>query len=126
MDMVQATGAEGVPINTTSSSGAAPVGSARVDRDYGSAAHALLMVGTFVILFPLGTMWLRIFNKVTLHWLNQILGVLVVIVGTGIGVYLGSMYNKVKLPTLFSLPNNRRVFRSVFGLFCVHIGHHQA
>ena len=53
MDMVQATGAEGVPTNTTSTSGAASVGNARIDHDYGSAFHALLMVGTFVILFPL-------------------------------------------------------------------------
>ena len=100
MDMVQATGAEGVPTNTTSTSGAASVGNARIDHDYGSAFHALLMVGTFVILFPLGVMWLRIFNKVILHWLNQTLGVLVVIVGAGIGIYVGRMYNKVRLSDL--------------------------
>lgn len=100
MDMVQATGdQEGVPTNTTSMSGAAMVGSARIDHGgYGSAFHALLMVGTFVILFPLGVLWLRIFEKVILHWLNQTLAVLVVIVGAGVGIYISLMYNKVRLP----------------------------
>lgn len=97
MDMVQATGAEGVPTNTTSMSGAAMVGDARVDHEYGSAFHALLMVGTFVILFPLGVLWLRVFDKVLLHWLNQAFGVLLIIVGAGIGIYIGLMYNKVSL-----------------------------
>lgn len=97
MDMVQATGAEGLPTNTTSTSGAASVGNARIDHEYGSAFHALLMVGTLVILFPLGVMWLRIFNKVILHWLNQTFAVLMVIVGAGIGIYISLLYNKVRL-----------------------------
>jgi hypothetical protein len=73
------------------------VGDARVDHGYGSAFHALLMVGTFVILFPLGVLWLRVFDKVMLHWLNQAFGVLLIIVGAGIGIYIGLMYNKVSL-----------------------------
>jgi len=99
MDMVQATGAEGVPTNTTSTSGAAPVGNARVDHGYGSAFHALLMAGTFVILFPLGVLWLRVFEKVMLHWLNQTFAVFVVIVGAGLGIYVSLLYNKVRLGT---------------------------
>ena len=101
MDMVQATGDEGVPTNTTSTSGAASVGNARIDHDYGNALHALAMTGTFVILFPLGVLFLRIFEKVILHWMNQAFAVLVVVVGTGIGIYISLMYNKVSLSPQF-------------------------
>lgn len=99
MDMVQATGAEGVPTNITSTSGAAPVGDARVEHGYDSAFHALLMAGTFVILFPLGVLWLRVFEKVMLHWLNQTFAVFVLVVGAGLGIYVGRLYNKVRLGT---------------------------
>lgn len=96
--MVQATGEGGVPTNTTLTSGAAAVGSARIDHDYGNAFHALIMTGAFVILFPLGVLFLRVFEKVILHWLNQAFAVLVVIVGAGIGIYISLMYNKVSPP----------------------------
>lgn len=95
MDIKQATGAGGLPTNTTSTSGAAQDGDPQADHDYANAVHALFMAGAFVILYPLGVMWLRLFNKVMLHWMNQTVAVFVTIIGAGTGIYIGTMYNKV-------------------------------
>ncbi len=73
-----------------------------MDDNYGSAFHALLMAGTFVVLFPLGVLWKRIFERLILHWLNQVIGVFAVIVGAGVGVYVSRMYNKVRLGLICS------------------------
>ena len=80
------------PINTD---GATELGDPTNDRDFASPAHAVFMAGTFVILFPLGTVWVRIFESVRLHWLTQVLGVLAVFIGVAIGINLSKLYNRV-------------------------------
>lgn len=79
----------------TSSDGASEVGNEFDDHDPASPAHAIFMAGAFVILFPMGVLWLRIFQKVRLHWLTQTIGVLVVFIGAGIGIHLSKQYNRV-------------------------------
>lgn len=78
------------------SDGASEVGKSTDDHDYGNLAHAVFMVGTFVLLFPLGAVWLRIFGSVRLHWLTQGLGVLLIFIGAGVGGYLSKQYNRVR------------------------------
>ncbi|MCJ1464582.1 hypothetical protein MMC07_003195 [Pseudocyphellaria aurata] len=80
----------------TKSDGASEVGYEVDDHDFASPAHAVLMTGTFVILFPLGIIWLRIFGNVRLHWLTQIVGVLVIFIGAVIGILLSKQYNRAK------------------------------
>lgn len=79
----------------TKSDGASEVGNEHDDHDFASPAHAVLMAGTFVILFPLGIVWLRIFGKVRLHWLTQAIGVLVIFIGAVTGILLSKQYNRV-------------------------------
>lgn len=43
--------------------GAAELGGPTNDHDFASPAHAVFMAGTFVILFPIGTLWVRIFES---------------------------------------------------------------
>lgn len=80
----------------TSNNGADEVGHEKDDHEYASYAHGLLMIGVFVLLFPLGTVWLRIFERVTWHWINQVLGVILIYVGAAIGINLSRQYNRVR------------------------------
>ena len=80
----------------TKSDGASEVGDEVDDHDFASPAHAVFMVGAFVILFPFGIIWLRIFGKVWLHWLTQAVGVLAIFIGAGIGIVLSKQYNRVR------------------------------
>ncbi|KAI9784200.1 MAG: hypothetical protein M1816_001022 [Peltula sp. TS41687] len=96
MDMRQATGEGGVPTNFTQNSGAAGNGPGVTDRDLSRQFHALLMCGTFVILFPVGAMFQRLFGSVRLHRLTQLFGLVVILVGLGLGIKLSKQYNKSK------------------------------
>lgn len=78
----------------TSSNDTSDLGN-KIDHDFASPIHAIFMAGTFVILFPFGIVWLRIFEKVRLHWLTQAIGVLVIFIGAGIGILLSKQYNRV-------------------------------
>lgn len=66
------------------------------DHDIASPSHAVLMAGTFVVLFPMGSVWLKIFANVRLHWLTQTLGVLIIFIGAGVGINLSKQYNRVR------------------------------
>ena len=80
----------------TKSDGASEVGNEVDDHDFASPIHAIFMAGAFVILFPFGIIWLRIFGKVWLHWLTQAIGVLAIFIGAGIGIVLSKQYNRVR------------------------------
>lgn len=84
-----------VNLKPLKSDGAAELGDPTSDRDFASPAHAVFMTGTFVILFPLGTLWLRSFESVRLHWMTQVLGVLAIFIGAAIGINLSKQYNRV-------------------------------
>lgn len=66
------------------------------DHEYASYAHGLLMIAVFVLLFPLGTIWLRIFEKVRWHWINQVFSVILIYVAAAIGINLSRQYNRVR------------------------------
>lgn len=76
--------------------GGAKDGDERDDHEYASYAHGLLMIAVFVLLFPLGTIWLRIFEKVRWHWINQVFSVILIYVGAAIGINLSRQYNRVR------------------------------
>ncbi|KAI9846815.1 MAG: hypothetical protein M1838_001138 [Thelocarpon superellum] len=96
MDMVQATGEAFVPSTQTALSGAALVGSVHDDVDFALIFHALIMCGAFVLLFPIGVLWLRLFGKINLHYINNVITVLLVLVGLGLGVKVSGEYNQSK------------------------------
>lgn len=82
-------------LKLTETDGANELGDPTSDRDFASPAHAVFMAGTFVILFPLGAVWVRVFESVRLHWMTQVLGVLAVFIGAAIGINLSKQYNRV-------------------------------
>lgn len=94
--------------NPTETDGATELGDPTNDSDFASPAHAVFMAGTFVILFPLGTVWVRIFGSVRLHWLTQVLGVLAIFIGAAIGINLSKQYNRVSRPPHPSVLGSRK------------------
>lgn len=65
------------------------------DNSSAPAAHALIMLGSFVFLFPLGSLLLRVIHKALWHGAVQVLALLCILIGFGIGIYLSTLYNKV-------------------------------
>jgi len=55
------------------------------------------MIFTFVALMPLGLVLLRVVESVRWHAINQTVAAILAIIGGGIGVYIGLMYNRVRL-----------------------------
>jgi hypothetical protein len=53
------------------------------------------MVFTFVGLMPLGTLILRVLGWTRIHGINQTLASILGIVGAAIGIYIGTLYNRV-------------------------------
>ena len=101
MDMTRATFAEvadaAVPSGAAllAISNAGENGGATSDSNVLGTMHAVLMCGVFTLLFPLGAVLLRLLEKVKVHGVVQSVGALAAIIGTGLGVYLSTMYNQV-------------------------------
>ena len=95
MDMVGATGTGGLPTDTSSQVNATAEGGTHSDADVGIPLHALFMAGTFVILLPLSVIFLRVFERVTWHRLNNMVATVLLVAGAAIGLYESTLYNKV-------------------------------
>lgn len=91
--------------NEKSNNGSAEVGHQVDDQEYISYAHGLLMIAVFVVLFPLGSVWVRIFEKVRWHWINQAFGTALAFIGAALGVQLSRQYNRVRKRLPFPSPN---------------------
>jgi hypothetical protein len=65
------------------------------DGSKAPAAHALIMIFAFAFLFPLGSLLISVLHKALWHGAVQILALLMVITGFGLGIYLSTQYNKV-------------------------------
>jgi hypothetical protein len=82
-----------------SNNGSAPVRDEKNDHDYRSYSHGILMIAVFVLLFPLGVVWLKIFESVRWHWINQLFGVGLLFIGAAVGTNLSRQYNRVSRTT---------------------------
>jgi hypothetical protein len=65
------------------------------DHSSAPAAHALIMIAAFVFLFPLGSLLLRVLHKALWHGAVQVLALLMILIGFGLGIYVSTQYNKV-------------------------------
>ena len=88
------------PVDITKTDNATADGGTTDDHDFGSSAHAFIMAGVFVIIFPFGAAYLRLQSGVRWHWVMQAIGVLGTIIGIGIGLEISTMYNRVCAETL--------------------------
>ncbi|KAL5113498.1 hypothetical protein ACEQ8H_008634 [Pleosporales sp. CAS-2024a] len=71
-------------------------GAATQDGDSIGPAHSAIMIVAFLVIFPLGAVLLRYLESVRAHYMTQSLGLVFAVAGTGLGIYLGTMYNKSK------------------------------
>ena len=85
-NLKNATGLGGVPVVLNGET--AITNDSNGDFHAGVAFHALLMVGAFLVVFPAGYLFLRVFEKVWLHWGTQSFAAVLVVVGTVAGVVL--------------------------------------
>jgi hypothetical protein len=58
------------------------------------------MILAFLGFMPFGLIMLRLLKINRLHGLIQFFGLIFVLVGFGLGIYCGTMYNRVSRPSL--------------------------
>lgn len=56
---------------------------------------AAIMILAFGVLMPFGMVILRIMESVRWHAVNQSVAAILAIIGAGLGIYIGTMYNRV-------------------------------
>jgi len=96
MDLTKAVGTAGVPIPATADSAGTEQTSDETDHDFPAALHACIMILAFVGLMPLGILILRVLNSPKWHGWNQALSTVVALIGTFLGIYASTMYNRSK------------------------------
>lgn len=99
INMLEAQGSGGVPVLSLNDETEGAQGGHYHDgkRNWASVFHAVIMVGTFVGLMPLGVLILRVGQWVRWHGANQALAMILVLVGMALGVYSSLWYNRVSL-----------------------------
>ncbi len=96
MDMVQATGPGGVPVASTTTSGAALAGGIINDGDKASIIHGVLMAFCALILIPLDVIIVGLFRWTRVHMFSSGLLLFLILTGLGLGIYVSTEYNRVR------------------------------
>ena len=95
MDLTRAVGAGQLPSIVTADTAGTIQDTDTSDNDFLPALHGALTIIAFVGLMPIGLLILRIMNSVKWHALNQSLSAAVALIGVFVGVYCGTLYNRV-------------------------------
>lgn len=109
MNLEQATGVGGVPsgADATTATGSTSNGHGPITDDgfhAGVGFHAVVMIGAFLIIFPTGYLFLRLFERVGLHSGIQSFALVLVLVGTASGIAVSIKQDKVRGPAPDFLP----------------------
>ena len=107
LDMVEATGTGGIPSDTNQQTGVTH------ESDQGDGPgpgpgrglHALFMCGTFLVLFPAGFLFLRLFERLWIHVAFQSAGLFFTLLGAASGIALSIKENKVGLHPTSPFPS---------------------
>jgi hypothetical protein len=95
MDLTKAVGEGQFPSAVTADTSGTVQDRDVTDHDFYGALHAALMIIAFAVLMPIGLLILRVMNNVKWHALNQTLSAAVALIGVFVGIYSGTMYNRV-------------------------------
>jgi hypothetical protein len=102
LNMLQATGIGGVPVAPFNQSSTVDSSESTADESHlGRTFHGLLMLGSFTLLFPLGIVWLRVLEKVWMHWLNQAFATFIIVIAALIGIIISIKHKLVRLSASF-------------------------
>ncbi len=96
MDLTKAVGIAGDAPFTGNPAGTTQI-SDKTDHDFSAAAHACIMILCFVGLLPMGVAILRILKSPKWHGFNQTFSAALALLGVGLGIYAGAMYNRVSV-----------------------------
>jgi uncharacterized membrane protein (DUF485 family) len=97
MDLTQATDSGGDdPISLHDAIENAQLTGFVTDHDVADPIHAFVMVLAFLVIFPLGVLFLRVLKNVKLHMIFQSIGLALGIIGAASGFYLTTVYNRSK------------------------------
>ena len=103
LDLLKANGIGGVPVAGSTSSG-----STETSDDSGTSTmvkiHALFLVVAFLIVFPGGYLFLRVFEKVMLHTATQSVAMLLVFIGIALGIAASKKDNLVRTILVKCMP----------------------
>ncbi|GIZ40473.1 hypothetical protein CKM354_000380900 [Cercospora kikuchii] len=66
------------------------------DSEWAQIVHAVFMSLAFLLVFPLGAISLRLLRRAPIHAGFQVVGLGLVVIGLGLGVYASQLYNKSK------------------------------
>jgi hypothetical protein len=108
LDLQKATGQGGVPVASNDTDANidgpsvvnGPLGGSGNGRRAGVAFHGFMMVAAFLVVFPAGYLFLRVFERVWLHWGVQSFALLMIFIGTGAGIGLSKRQDIVRFNTL--------------------------
>ena len=98
MDLTKAVGAAQIPVIATSDSSGTIQTQDETDHDFSAPLHACAMILAFVGLMPAGILVLRVMKSPKWHGYNQFVSAALAVVGAMLGVYAGTMYNRVRRP----------------------------
>lgn len=109
LDFAAATGEAGVPVPQAASNNTEIIGGPNAGQSFGgrggaTAFHAFVLVAAFLVVFPAGFLFLRVFEKVWLHWAVQSLALVMSAIGIGLGVSISKSRGIVSSRSHFSLP----------------------
>lgn len=99
LDLTEAEGAAGIPVNGTSISSGSLQIRYKTSSDGMVAAHAIFTILAFVGLMPVGIVILRIFKSPKWHGYNQGVSFGIALIGIGLGFGCSTEYNRVSLPS---------------------------
>ncbi|KAI4165961.1 MAG: hypothetical protein LQ342_000392 [Letrouitia transgressa] len=85
------------PPDTSRTSNATENGRPHNDHEYASGLHGIAMAGTFVVILPVGALYLRTMRKIRWHWITQTIGIIVLVIGAALGLSLSHFYNRTSL-----------------------------
>jgi Cytochrome domain of cellobiose dehydrogenase len=113
MDLIAATGPGGLPVITDRANNGATEISFSSTHYFAGPIHgkslcledcvlamlnrdlACIMVLTFVGLLPVGTLILRVMGWTKVHGINQTFASILGLIGAGLGIYIGTLFNRV-------------------------------
>ncbi|KAF2803237.1 CBD9-like protein [Mytilinidion resinicola] len=119
MNMVQASGAGGVPEPSTVMNGAQLVGAEKEDNgNQATVAHAILIAFAILVMTPINVVLVGLFKTFNLHIWFSVLVMMFIIAGFGLGISISGEYNRSKH---FSSPHQVLGFITIIAFLAIGV-----
>jgi Domain of unknown function (DUF2427) len=99
MDMTQSLGTDMPQFGNSTSPGVVDGGLTR-DGNYAESGHAFVMVLAWLVLFPIGIIMVRVFERIRLHLFIQTAVLVLAVLGLITGSIISTFYERVCFPLI--------------------------